>query len=79
MSNGSIDDYANKYLVQYSQPFKRNIAALYGSLKYNFDNQYGQLDGIKQIQMRGCVELLDPEKPNEFYIAQNLFLLVMHL
>jgi len=66
MSNGSVDDYGNDYMVQYSQPFKRDIAALYGSLKYNFDNQYGQLDGIKQIQMRGCVELLDPEKPDAF-------------
>jgi len=73
-SDGSVDDYANKYMVQYSQPFKRNIAALYGSLKYNFDNQYGQLDGIKQIQMRGCVELLDPEKPNEFlYSSKPIF------
>ena len=35
------------------------------------DNQYGQLDGIKQIQMRGCVELLDPEAPNQLKYSSN--------
>ena len=28
---------------------------LYGSLKFNFENQYGQLDGIKQVLMPNCV------------------------
>jgi len=38
----------------------RNISALYGALKYDFENQYGQLDQIKQVPMRGDVELIDP-------------------
>jgi hypothetical protein len=36
-------------------PQKTEISVLYGALKFNFENQYGQLDGIKQVQMRGCI------------------------
>jgi hypothetical protein len=32
-----------------SQPFMKNIAAHYVGLKLNFENQYGQIDQIKQI------------------------------
>ena len=32
-----------------SNPFSRNIAAHYCGLKLNFENQYGQIDQIKQI------------------------------
>lgn len=73
-SNGSIVDYGNQYLKNYEQPFKTNISALYGSLKFNMDNQYGQLAGIKQVQMRGCVELLDPTKAEAFkYTSKPIF------
>jgi len=56
--NGSTVDFENKYMKNPSgaSSIQTNISALYGALKYNFDNQYGQLDGVKQIQMRGCVE-----------------------
>jgi len=34
---------------------KRNISAYYAGLKFSFQNQYGQLDGIRQIPIKGCV------------------------
>ena len=43
--------------------FEENICSLYGALKFNFENQYGQLDGIKQVQMRGCIEYIDQGSP----------------
>tara|TARA_B100001758_G_scaffold247851_1_gene267779 strand:+ start:36387 stop:43316 length:6930 start_codon:yes stop_codon:yes gene_type:complete len=53
-----------------------NISAHYGAIKFNQDNQYGQLDGVRQIQMRGCVEIF-PEKntpdPQERYNATPIF------
>ena len=53
---------------------KRNISALYGALKFNFENQYGQLEGIKQVVMRGCIEYLDPQKPMDYlYSTQAIF------
>ena len=64
----------NSSLLRPEGPFGRNISALYGALKFNIDNQYGQLDGIKQLQMRGCVEKLDPENPPEFlYTSKPIF------
>ena len=55
-------------------PFKEPISAMYGALKFDMDNQYGQLDGIKQIQMRGCVEKLDPAFPDTYmYASQPIF------
>ena len=56
----------NANLVNYEGPFRKNISAKYGALKFQMDNQYGQLDGIKQIQMRGCIELLDPSRPDAY-------------
>ena len=44
----------------------RPISALYGALKFQFGNQYGQLEGIKQVQMRGCIEDVDFSKPDKF-------------
>ena len=41
--------------------FVRRVAAHYGGLKVNFDNQYGQIDGIRQIPIRGCIDYFDPE------------------
>jgi len=34
---------------------KHPISAYYAGLKFSFENQYGQLDGIRQIPMKGCV------------------------
>ncbi len=40
-----------------SQLIRSSIAAHYTALKVKFANQYGQLDQINQIPVRGCVEL----------------------
>ena len=72
--NGTDNSYSNTYLTDPDRPQKRPISAYYGALKFNFDNQYGQLDGIKQIPMRGCVEQLDPTKPDAFmYTSSAIF------
>ena len=71
--NGNGDNSTNR-LLNPQGPFKEPISALYGALKFNIDNQYGQLDGIKQIQMRGCVEKLDPLLPEEYlYSTKPIF------
>ena len=41
------------------------ISALYGALKFNFENQYGQLDGIKQVVMNDCLYKIDIKDPPE--------------
>ena len=51
----------------------KNISAHYGALKFQDANQYGQLDGIKQIQMRGCIELVKPVTPLDRYVAAPIF------
>ena len=73
-TNGTVNVYGDDYLTNPTTKQKRTISAYYGALKFNFDNQYGQLDGIKQVQMRGCVEYLDPTKPNAFkYTSSAIF------
>lgn len=73
-TNGTVTEYTDYYLVNPSTKQIRPISAYYGALKFNFDNQYGQLDGIKQIQMRGCVEYLDFTKPDAFkYSSTAIF------
>ena len=64
-ASGSANTFTDNDLLNPNNSRKRDISAYYGALKFNFDNQYGQLDGIKQIQMRGCVQLLnvDPTTP----------------
>ena len=59
------------------------ISAHYGALKVNFDNQYGQLDDIRQVPIRGCIDYFDPNydsntniiNPNttQRYTTQPLF------
>tara|TARA_R110001606_G_scaffold57413_1_gene138488 strand:+ start:2264 stop:8611 length:6348 start_codon:yes stop_codon:yes gene_type:complete len=65
-SSSAVLEYSDEYLINYTKNQERNISAYYGALKYNFDNQYGQLGGIKQIPMRSCVNLLDPELPDAY-------------
>ena len=73
-TNGTVNVYSGDYLTNPSDKQTRPISAYYGALKFNFDNQYGQLDGIKQVQMRGCVEYLDRTKPNAFkYSSSAIF------
>lgn len=60
---GDIDNATPSRYRRPETKVKRNISAFYGALKFNFENQYGQLDGIKQVQMRGCVNYIDPTLP----------------
>ena len=59
------------YIENPTTPQKKPISAFYGALKFNFDNQYGQLDGIKQIPMRGCVEYLNSELPDQYMYSSS--------
>lgn len=69
----AVSDYGNAYLLNPQQEQKRPISALYGALKFAFENQYGQLDGIKQIQMRGCIELVNPISPSQKFVSSSIF------
>jgi len=66
-----VNEFSDQYLLDPRQTRKTNISAKYGALKFNFDNQYGQLAGIKQVQLRGCVELLDSTKPDEYLYSSD--------
>ena len=69
-----VQEFSDNYLIDPRSPKGSNISAHYGALKYNFDNQYGQIAGIKQIQMRGCIELIDPSNPSTFlYTSKPIF------
>ena len=72
LGGSATQDYGDSNLINFQRPFRKTISSLYGALKFNFDNQYGQLDGIKQVQMRGCVELLDPEYAG-LYTSKPMF------
>jgi hypothetical protein len=72
--NSNPAPHSNSYFQKYKQARKSNISAYYGALKFNFDNQYGQLDGIKQIPMRSCIQLLDSTLPNQYmYTSDPIF------
>ena len=78
-ASGTANTFSDGYLLDPKENKKNPISAYYGALKYNMDNQYGQLDGIKQIQMRGCVELLDVDSstpippPQTMYASKPMF------
>jgi|TARA_B110000259_G_scaffold39013_1_gene44564 membrane associated rhomboid family serine protease len=73
-TSGTVNTYSDDYLTDPSRQQKRPISAYYGALKFNFDNQYGQLDGIKQIPMRSCVEYIDLDAPEELkYTSAPIF------
>jgi hypothetical protein len=63
-------------------PVRSRISALYAGLKFNIDNQYGQIDSIKQMPLRGCSLMFkdqlpdcDPTKPDPCppIVATDLF------
>ena len=70
-ADGSVSPYSSNYLLDPSIPKRETISAYYGALKFNFDNQYGQLEGIKQIPMRDCVNYLDPNSPDQLMYSTN--------
>jgi len=69
--NGKSDE---DRLLDIEGPYSEPISALYGALKFNIDNQYGQLDGIRQVPMRGCVERIDFTLPDAYkYTSKPIF------
>ena len=50
-----------------SAPLQSNISVNYAALKINFDNQYGQLDSIRQLPIKGCVHHFR----DQFYRDEN--------
>lgn len=69
----SDNTYGSTYLKKTDQIQKKTISVKYGGLKFEFENQYGQIDGIKQVQMKGCVELISPEYPNQTFSSKPIF------
>ena len=69
----ATNDWGDAYLKNPQQEQRKNISAIYGALKYSFENQYGQLDGIKQIQMRGCIELINIDTPQRRFKSNPIF------
>jgi len=69
----ATSDFLNRYLENPDEERTTNISCLYGALKFEFENQYGQLDGIKQIQMRGCIELVDIQNSTQTFETKALF------
>ena len=69
VNQSSGNDYMKRPERKVSQP----ISAFYGALKFQFENQYGQLDSIKQIQMRSCVQLVDITNPTQTFTTEPIF------
>jgi len=53
---GDVNDHDNPGKFR-----AKTISAQYGALKFSFDNQYGQIEGIKQIPVRSCVHIIDKD------------------
>lgn len=69
----ALASHNDTFLKNPEQEQQRPISALYGSLKFAFENQYGQLDGIKQVQMRGCIELINPTNSSQKFKSAPVF------
>ena len=48
------EDFGNTLFKKPETVRTTKCSMLYGALKYDFENQYGQLDGIKQTVMNSC-------------------------
>lgn len=57
-------DFGNDFIKVPEEPNVKNISMNYGALKFNFENQYGQLRNIKQTPMPGCYNL-EPNLPED--------------
>ena len=51
----------------------KNISAFYGGLKYNLENQYGQLANIRQVPVSSCVQRVQITSPNQTFKSDVLF------
>ena len=60
------NDFGNTYMPRPQTVQTKSISARYGALKFNFENQYGQLRGINQVKMNNCIYEIDPLKPEAF-------------
>ena len=69
--NNQVVGYDPTYREFINTQQKRPISAHYGALKFNIDNQYGQLSGIKQIPMRDCIQYIDFTKPEELKLTSE--------
>ena len=69
----AFGSFGNTFMKNPEREQRKPISALYGALKFNFENQYGQLDSIKQIQMRGSIELVNPTDPRETFSTGPIF------
>jgi len=63
----------NAFMDRPERMQKSPISCLYGGLKFQFENQYGQIDSIKQIQMRDCVKFVKPQIPTETFESNQIF------
>ena len=63
----------NYYMGRPQREQRSPISCLYGGLKFQFENQYGQLDSIKQIQMRDCVKFIEPILPTQTFESNRIF------
>lgn len=67
-----IEEY--RYLLKPQTKRKKTISMHYGALKFNFENQYGQLRGIKQTPMKGSINYIDTtQKLNYKYTSEIIF------
>ncbi len=63
-----------KLFTDLNDTFEEPICSIYGALKFDFDNQYGQLEGVKQVVMRGCIEYISQDDPKDFlYSTKPIF------
>ena len=66
--------FNESYITNPNASQSKPISVLYGALKFNFENQYGQLDGIKQVLMNDCVYEIDLSAPEKtLYSTGGIF------
>ena len=70
--SGASGDFGNDFIKSPNTLQRKDISALYGSLKFNFENQYGQLDGVKQVVMNTCFSI-DPTNEATLYSTTPIF------
>ena len=73
-ASGSPIDYGNVYLLRPEFIQTRGISMHYAASKFNFENQYGQLENIKQAVMQNCVFKVDTSLPGSYkYKTTSIF------
>jgi hypothetical protein len=62
----ATSDYGDTYLANPEVVQKKNVTMHYAASKFNFENQYGQIDGIKQTVMQNCLFEVDTSLPDSY-------------